>query len=157
MSVVAYVVLIVLVNYGFSVVPLVALPTGEMWPPMSLAVGLVFVVRDFAQRAIGHWILAAMVVAGILSWYMADPFIAVASVAAFAVSETSDWLVYSYSGRSFRDRVLLSSAIGTPVDSVVFLALIGHLSLSGVLAMTASKMVGAVVIWSLLNRRSEAA
>lgn len=157
MSVILYIVLIVAVNYGFSVVPLVQLPTGEMWPPMSLAVGLVFVLRDYAQRAIGHWVLLAMVVAGVLSWFMADPFIAVASVAAFAVSETGDWLVYTWSKRSFRDRILLSSAIGTPIDSVVFLGLIGHLSLSGVLAMTASKMLGAVVVWSMINRRTVAA
>ena len=60
--------------------------------PMSFAVGLIFVVRDYAQRAVGHWVIAAMLAAGVLSWWMADPFVALASVAAFAVSSLSSLL-----------------------------------------------------------------
>ena len=45
---IGYIVLIVLVNIGFTVIPLVPL-LGEMFPPMSLAVGLIFVARDYAQ------------------------------------------------------------------------------------------------------------
>ena len=41
-----YVGLIVLVNWGFSVVPLVDIPGDEKWPPMSLVVGFIFVARD---------------------------------------------------------------------------------------------------------------
>jgi len=44
---IGYIVLIVLVNIGFTVVPLVPL-FGEMFPPMSLVVGLIFVARDYA-------------------------------------------------------------------------------------------------------------
>jgi queuosine precursor transporter len=44
-----YLASIVLINIGFICVPLI-----HGWPPMSLAVGLVFVLRDFAQREIGH-------------------------------------------------------------------------------------------------------
>jgi len=43
-----YMALIVGVNWGFAVTPLIALPNGEMWPPMSLVVGFIFVVRDYA-------------------------------------------------------------------------------------------------------------
>ncbi len=49
--------------------------------------------------------------------------------------------------------MLLSSAIATPLDSVVFLHLIGHLSLVGVIAMTVSKMAGALLVWRLVRRR----
>lgn len=148
-----YIALIVTVNYGFTVTPLVALPGGEKWPPLSLVVGFIFVARDFAQREIGHRVIIAMLAAGGLSYLMADPFIAAASLAAFLISEFADWAVYSFTGRPFADRVLLSSAIGTPLDSVVFLAVIGHLSLTGVLAMTASKMLGALAVWWMLRRR----
>ena len=58
-----YVGLIVLVNWGFSVVPLVEIPGGEKWPPMSLVVGFIFVARDFAQREIGHRVIIAMLIA----------------------------------------------------------------------------------------------
>ncbi|MBT3306040.1 MAG: VUT family protein [Alphaproteobacteria bacterium] len=148
-----YIVLIVAVNYGFTVTPLVALPGGEKWPPLSLIVGFIFVARDFAQREIGHRVIIAMLLAGGLSYVMADPFVAAASLAAFLISEFADWAVYSFTGRPFAQRVLLSSALGTPLDSVIFLAMIGHLSVTGVVAMTASKMLGALVVWWMLRRR----
>ncbi len=151
-----YIALIVAVNYGFTVTPLVALPGGEKWPPMSLIVGFIFVARDFAQREIGHRVIIAMLAAGALSYIMADPFVAAASVAAFLFSEFADWAVYSFTGRPFADRVLLSSAVGTPLDSVVFLGIIGHLSVTGVIAMTASKMLGALVVWWLIRRQNAA-
>ena len=154
---IVYIALIVAVNYGFTVTPLVALPGGEKWPPISLLVGFIFVARDFAQREIGHRVIIAMLAAGALSYIMADPFVAAASVAAFLFSEFADWAVYSFTGRSFADRVLLSSAVGTPLDSVVFLGIIGQLSMAGVLAMTASKMLGELAVWWLIRRQNASA
>jgi len=153
---VLYVLLIVAVNYGFSVVPLVDLPGGEKWPPVALVVGFIFVARDFAQREIGHRVVLAMLAAGAISYFMADPFVATASVAAFLVSEFADWAVYSFTGRPFSQRILLSSIVGTPIDSIVFLAGIGALGVAGVAAMTASKMVGAVVVWWMIRQRETA-
>ena len=153
---VLYIALIVLVNWLFTVVPLVDMPGGEKWPPVSLVVGLIFVARDFAQREIGHRVIVAMLIAGALSYYMADPFVAAASVTAFLISEFADWAVYSFTGRPFAQRILLSSVLATPIDSAVFLAMIGHLSLSGVVAMTASKMLGALVVWWMVRRREAA-
>ncbi len=154
---IVYIVLIVAVNYGFTVMPLAALPGGEQWPPISLLVGFIFVARDFAQREIGHRVILAMLVAGGLSYVMADPFIAAASVAAFLISEFADWAVYSFTGRPFAQRVLLSSALGTPLDSVVFLGMIGQFSIIGVAAMTLSKMLGALVVWWMIRRQDAAA
>jgi uncharacterized PurR-regulated membrane protein YhhQ (DUF165 family) len=152
-----YVALIVAVNYAFTVVPMVALPDGTMWPPVSLAVGLVFVLRDFAQREIGHRVLLAMLVGAILSYFMAGAAIAVASTAAFLVSELADWAVYSFTKKPLSQRILLSSVIGAPIDSLVFLGGIGFLSAAGVIAMTISKLAGAVIVWWLIRRREIAA
>ena len=148
MWVIVYVALIVAVNYGFSVVPLVQLP-GDLGarPPMSLAVGAIFVVRDLAQRQIGHWVIPAMLLGGLLSYWMADPYVAIASVTAFLVSELVDWAVYTWTRRPFRDRVLLSSALGTPVDSAIFLGMIGALTGPAVVLMTVSKMIAALLVW----------
>lgn len=151
-----YIAMIVAVNYGFTTVPLIKLPDGTMWPPMSLLVGFVFVMRDFSQREIGHRVLLAMLAGAALSYVMASPFVAAASVAAFLVSELADWAVYSFTKRPVAQRVLLSSALATPIDSAVFLTLIGHLSPMGVVTMTASKMLGALAVWWLLRRRDEA-
>ncbi|NQV47329.1 MAG: hypothetical protein HQ504_06045 [Rhodospirillaceae bacterium] len=151
-----YIALIVAVNYAFSVVPLVKLPDGTMWPPVSLLVGFVFVVRDFAQREIGHRVLLAMLVGVAISYVMADPFIAMASAAAFLISELVDWAVYSFTGKTLSERVLYSSIAGAPIDSAVFLGGIGLLSPVGVIAMTASKLVGALIVWWMLRSRETA-
>ncbi len=154
---VLYIGLIVLVNWLFTVVPPVDMGGGEMWPPVALIVGLIFIARDFAQRVIGHWVLVAMLIAAILSYFLANPFVAYASVAAFAISELADWLVYSFTKRPFAQRILLSSVLATPIDSIVFLGMMGWLSAPGVLAMTASKMVGALIVWYLVRKRMEVA
>lgn len=144
-----YLFAIVAINVGFVHVPLV-----HGWPPMSLAVGLVFVIRDFAQREIGHRVIWLMLLGAVLSYFMASPFVAIASCAAFIVSEAVDWAVFTWSKRTLRERVLLSSVIATPLDSFVFLSLIGHLSVLGVALMTASKMLGALATFYWLGRRS---
>ena len=137
-----YIALIVAVNYAFTVVPLVKLPDGTMWPPVALLVGFVFVARDFAQREAGHKV-------------MADPFVATASAAAFLVSELIDWAVYSFTGKTLSQRILYSSLLGAPVDSAIFLGLLGLLSPVGALAMTASKLLGAVIVWWMIRKREE--
>ena len=142
----AYVLSIVLVNIGFVYVPMMPL-FGEMFPPMTLLVGLIFILRDYAQREVGHRVLIAMAVGAILSYIMADPFVAVASVIAFAISELVDWAVYTYTDRPLRDRILLSSAIGTPVDSAIFLLILGFFSPLGFALMVAGKMLAALIIW----------
>lgn len=149
----SYIGLIVLVNWGFTVTPLIPLPTGDMFPPMSLVVGLIFVARDFSQREVGHWVIPAMLIGGALSWWMADPFVAVASVSAFLISELADWAVYTWTKKPFAQRVLISSAVGTPLDSIVFLAIIGHISVTAVIVMTVAKMLGALVVWWMLQKR----
>lgn len=152
-----YVALIVAVNYGFAAVPPLTLPDGTLWPPMSLAVGFIFVLRDFAQREIGHKVLIAMLLGAALSYVMATPHVALASAAAFLVSEAVDWLVYTVTKRPLSQRILYSSLLGTPVDSAVFLFGIGFFSWTGVILMTLSKLVGALVVWWLLRRREETA
>ncbi|HEY4136182.1 MAG TPA: hypothetical protein VGO34_13325 [Alphaproteobacteria bacterium] len=152
-----YVLLIVAVNYGFSALPLVRLPDGTMdgtmWPPVSLVVGFIFVVRDFAQREIGHRVLFAMLIGAALSYVMADAVVAVASTAAFLVSEIADWLVYSLTKRPLSQRIIYSSLLSAPLDSAVFLFGIGQFSIAAVVIMTASKMVGAFIVWWLMRRR----
>ena len=139
-----YIASIVAVNWAFIVVPPLPIPGGAVWPPVS---------RDYAQREIGHYILVAMGVGVVLSYFMASPAVAMASATAFLISELVDWAVFSFTGRRFSQRILLSSLVATPVDSAVFLAMVGFFSWVGVLAMTGSKLVGAVIVWWLVRRR----
>ncbi|HEC90167.1 MAG TPA: hypothetical protein ENI55_00725 [Alphaproteobacteria bacterium] len=148
-----YMALIVAVNVGFVATPMVALPGGALWPPMSLVVGFVFVARDFAQREAGHRVLLFMLAGAVLSYLMASPLVAAASTAAFLVGEGVDWGVYTVTKRPFSERILYSSLLGAPLDSIVFLAALGHLSASGVVAMTLSKFFGAVAVWWIVRKR----
>lgn len=148
-----YVFTVVLVNFAFDKVPMLSLPGGELWSPVALIVGFIFVIRDYAQREIGHMVLPAMLVGGVISWWMATPEIAFASVFAFMTGEFIDWAVYTFTGRPFSQRILLSSALSTPIDSAVFLSLVGIFSIPAVLMMTASKMAGACLVFYLARRR----
>lgn len=145
-SVLLYVASVVLVNIGFSYVPMIATPIG-MLSPMAVIVGAVFVIRDYAQRAAGHWVLVAMAVATGLSFLLADPFVAFASALAFATSEIADYLLYTFTKRPFHQRVALSSLISAPIDTAVFLFGINGFTIGTFILMVLSKLIAAVVIW----------
>lgn len=149
----AYVASVVLVNWLFMVIPPVPLPGGDVWPPVSLAVGFVFILRDYAQRAVGHKVVFCMLIGAGISYFMAGAQIALASMAAFLVGEFLDWGVYTYTGRPFSQRILLSSLASTPVDTAVFLFLINMAGVGTILIMTLSKLAGAVVVFLLVRRR----
>ena len=152
--------MIVAVNWLFSVAPLVTLPDGTMWPPVSLVVGFVFVARDFAQargRASGDFAGdAGSVRPSAMSW--PTPIVALASAAAFLISEFADWAVYSFTGRSLSQRILFSSALERTDRQRHFPRRCRPaVTPAGVLAMTVSKMLGAVVVWWLVRRREATA
>jgi uncharacterized PurR-regulated membrane protein YhhQ (DUF165 family) len=151
-----YVFTVVLVNFAFDRVPLLTLPGGELWSPVSLIVGFVFVIRDYAQRDIGHYVLPAMLLGGLISWLMASPVVALASVCAFLTGELVDWAVYTITGRPFSQRMLFSSALSTPLDSIIFLSMVGLFSVPSVIVMTLSKMVGSVIVFYIARRRETA-
>lgn len=147
-NVVAYVLAILLLNLGFSYVPMVDLGFG-MLSPMAVLAGLVFVLRDFAQRDVGHYVLIGMAAGAGLSFWLADPFVAYASVAAFAISELMDWALYTITKKPFHERVLVSSLVSTPVDTAVFLLLINGMTVGTFVLMVIAKMLAAVLIWAL--------
>jgi uncharacterized PurR-regulated membrane protein YhhQ (DUF165 family) len=151
----AYIAAIIIANIGFTHLPMIPLPGGEMLAPMSFLVGFIFVIRDFSQKEIGHKVLGAMAIGGLLSYYMADPFVAYASVVAFLISETTDWGVYSFTDKPLKQRILLSSLIGTPVDSAIFMLILGFFSWYGLIVMFASKMIGALIVWWMLDDEYE--
>lgn len=153
LSVVIYIVSIILGNVGFAVIPPVILPNGAVWTPVALFIGFIFVSRDFAQRAVGHKVLFAMLIGGIASYFMATPDIAIASMISFVISELFDWACYTFTKKSFSQRVLLSSLIATPIDTFIFLNLISFFSWTNLLIMTASKLIGALLVYKMLQRK----
>ena len=147
-----YILSIVLVNWLFVVVPPLATPVGDL-NLATLVVGSVFVLRDYAQREVGHKVLMATLTAGIITWFMTSPELAIASLAAFFISEMADWTVFSFTKRPLQNRILISSLISIPLDSFAFLYLSGFLTAPSFSVETLSKAVGVFIVWLMLRAR----
>ena len=152
MWVALYVASIVLVNWMFTAIAPWSTPMGDLYLA-NVVVGFIFVLRDYAQREIGHYILFATAVAGGLTWFMVDPAIAAASITAFILSETADWGVYSFLRRPLSQRILVSSMIAVPLDTLAFQYRAGYLTPAAFVTEIASKAVGVVLVWYLLRAR----
>lgn len=141
-----YLLAILASNMAFNYLPMVSTPFGSI-PPATVLVGAVFVLRDYAQREVGHGVLAFMLVGVVLSYLLASPALAIASAAAFLVSEGVDWLIYNWTKKPFHQRVLFSSLVSVPVDSLVFLVLLDLNSWPAFLLMVGSKMLAGIIVW----------
>lgn len=156
-----YVLLIPLVNWSFANVPTYDIPGGS-WNPMVVVTGLVLVVRDFAQREVGHAILFPLLIGIAFSFVMAPPEIALVSACAFGISEMIDWTIYTFTKKPLSQRVLWSAVAAAPVDSTIFLlganqAVPGLFSWVTLLGSIASKLAGAYVVYLILKRRERRA
>lgn len=155
---IVYICLIPLINWSFAVVPTIPLPDGGNWPPLAIITGLVLVVRDFAQREIGHRIWIALLIASILSFLTSSPNIAIASTLAFVVSEIIDWALFTYAKKPLSVRVLLSSIFSAPIDTILFWYL-ASLTVKGafqpltIITAIVSKLIGAYIVYLIIKKR----
>ena len=157
-----YILLIPFINWSFTWAPMVELPGLAAWAfnPVTIVTGLVLVVRDFAQREIGHEVLIAMALALFLTYVTSGGALALASGAAFLISELVDWAMFTFTKYKLSTRVLLSSAIAAPIDTTAFLYGASFIrdaqfTLPNVLMSIGGKMLGALVIWWLIRQRME--
>ena len=151
-----YIASIVAVNWLFVVLPMVPTPWGD-WTFANIVVGFVFILRDLAQRQVGHYVLIATALGGLLTWLMVDPTVALASVTAFMIAEMADWAVYSFTKRPLHERILWSSAVSAPLDTIVFQHMINILTPAAFALEASAKMIGAIVVWYMLRRRAQLA
>lgn len=141
---VAYVASVVVVNALFIWLP--PFQVGGVFLTWgSFVVGGTFILRDYAQREVGHRVLWATLLGTAITAAMSAQ-LALASGVAFLLSEVLDWAVFSRWPGSFRSRVVASSVIGAPVDSALFMLMAGFFSWPGVAVMTASKLVALAVL-----------
>jgi queuosine precursor transporter len=153
-----YVGLIPFVNWSFTWAPNWTLWEGFTFNPVTIATGLILVVRDFAQREIGHRVILAMLVALGLTVWLAGPELALASGIAFFVSELVDWALFTFTKASLTVRVLLSTAIAAPIDTMVFLYFAeslreGSFTWANIVSSSAGKLLGLAVVIALMRWR----
>ncbi|UDF04253.1 VUT family protein [Asticcacaulis sp. AND118] len=157
-----YLALIPFINWCFAAVPQIPLPDNGSWTPMSVVTGLVLVVRDFAQREIGHWILPTLIIGLAFSFLTSDPAVVIASTCAFAVSELIDWAIYTFIKRPLSERVVISTAISSPIDSAVFY-LIASTTIPGIFNIWSiatsilSKLAGVFAVFLIMRHREKKA
>ena len=114
-------------NVGTICIPqgpcLIPVLPGLLAPSGVLMIGVALLLRDLVQRQYGAaWSLACVGVGTAISFLVAPPALAIASGAAFALSELADFAVFT---PLYRRRLLmalvLSCIVGAIVDSALFL------------------------------------
>ncbi len=116
-------------NVGTQCIPegpcLLPVGFGLSAPSGVLMVGGALVLRDIVHEQFGARIaIASILVGAFLSAMFAMPALAMASAAAFLLSEIADLLVYApLRRRRLLLAVLLSGLVGSIIDSAVFLLL----------------------------------
>lgn len=92
-------------------------------PSGVLMVGLALVLRDAVHEGFGIvGALLAIVAGSMLSAFLSPPALVIASVAAFALAETADLMVYApLRKRNLGAAVVASGIVGSVVDSAIFL------------------------------------
>ncbi|MGX1668527.1 VUT family protein [Streptomyces sp. NPDC055400] len=159
-TLVAYIATIPAANLLVTHVGAVPVGFGCAAPAGVYMVGLALVLRDLAREAAGRKaILAAIVIGTVVSYFLADPALAFASAAAFAVAETMDFAVYEpLRTRGLLVAMLVSNAVGLLADSLIFLKMafgsFGYLP--GQILGKAWMTLGAVAVLALLRRRKHA-
>ncbi|MFC5218881.1 VUT family protein [Streptomyces coerulescens] len=133
---------------------------GMMAPAGVYLGGLALVLRDLTREVLGpRAVLAAIAAGGAVSWLLAEPRLALASVAAFVLSELLDAAVYEPLRRRGRMvAVAVSNTVGAFADSVIFLSLaFGSLAfLPGQLLGKTLMTLAALTVIAVVRRRRQA-
>lgn len=123
----AYILSIILANWMTVTFGLVPIGLGLAVTAGTFAAGAALVLRDAVQISGGRIVaLVAMGVGVIMSYVVADPYIALASAIAFAGSEIVDFAIFTpLRKRSVARAVIVSSIVSAPIDTVLFLWIAG--------------------------------
>ena len=109
-------------NWAISTFGFVPVGFGLLAPAGVYFAGLGFTFRDFLHESKGRrWVVVAIIGGAVLS-ALISPRFALASGAAFLLSESADFAVYEpLRHRSWLGAVALSNTVGLLVDSALFL------------------------------------
>jgi uncharacterized PurR-regulated membrane protein YhhQ (DUF165 family) len=155
----AYIVSVLLANILVDYFGIVTI-SGLTFPAGVVFVGLTFSFRDFAQRFWGVWkIWLFIVIATFITLFM-NWQIAIASVTAFLISETIDWLIFTIVKKDFIYRILISNIISTPIDSITFVVLAFGWNWDAICGQAIIKYISSLLVipfiqyWSKTNHHS---
>lgn len=136
---------VVAANWAIAKFGMVPVGFGLLAPAGVYFAGLGFTFRDLVHDCLGRWgaVVAILVGAGLS--YLINPQFAVASAAAFLLSELADLVVYApLRKRHWLGAVAVSNVVGLVVDSALFLWLA-----FGSIQFLAGQVVGKVWVTAL--------
>ena len=135
---------VVLINALFLLIPPFRTPWG-MASIGALGIGGVYIARDCVQRVHGAKLALLLMALGIAITAAMSPRLAIASGSAFAVGEGIEFLIFTFTGKPFRERVAWSAPPGVLADTAVFLVLAGFFSWPNFFFEALSK--GLALLW----------
>lgn len=144
--------LILLANYVTTRYGLVPVGFGLKATAGTYLVGLSFILRDAIQDTLGKLAVLSLITLGAgLSFLVGDPTIALASAAAFGLSELADFLIYTpLRSRSGLAAMTLSNTVGAVVDTLVFLTLAAPFLATVIPSFTVDQAAPGQVVGKLL-------
>lgn len=154
---VLFILTIVAANWAVDRWGAISVGFGLVAPAGVYAVGVAFILRDVIHHTMGRIVVLPIIFLGAALSYLISPSLALASGAAFLVSELSDFLVFSTMPNLVG--VVASNIVGVTVDSIIFLFLaFGSLAffpgqVVGKLWITAAFIPFAIAIRSLVGHK----
>lgn len=132
---------------------------GLVAPAGTYMAAVTFPARDVVQRAGGRLLgVLAILIAAVVSWWVSNPAIAVASGGTFLISESLDFAVYTpLQKRWFVPAVVISGIVAAVVDSLIFLKWAGIPYQGNLAGLIVGKLwivtlVGGPAAWALRKR-----
>lgn len=143
-----YIVGIIAANYVTTRYGFVPVGFGVTATAGTFFAGLALALRDVGQDVLGRRNVSLLILAGcVVSYGVSDAAIASASAVAFLTSEFLDMAVYSpirrratFGNQKWAAAMLLSGAVGSVIDTVVFLGLA-----FGAASLTALAIIGQLI------------
>ncbi|MFC6154809.1 VUT family protein [Nocardioides yefusunii] len=128
LAIVVYIAAVVAANIVTDRLGLVTVGFGLYVTAGTYAAGFALLARDFVHRYGNRWIaIGTVLLAGGVSWLLASPALAVASVVAFLAAEFIDLAVFIpvRNAKGFVQGAIVSNVVSAPVDTLLFLSLAG--------------------------------
>lgn len=155
----AYIACVPVANWAITTYGIVPIGFNLMAPAGVFAAGFALFFRDMVQETVGRdrWYVVplAIGIGALLSLAVSAPFVALASAAAFLLSEVLDWGVYT--GLRRRGLILalvVSNLFGLTLDSLAFLLIAfgnADFLVGQVVAKSYTLLPAIALMWTLRN------
>jgi len=126
---------------------------GITFPVGAVLIGVTFSFRDLLQQKQGKWGCWKWMITAMGITFVFSRNIAIASTAAFIVSEIIDWFIFTYSNRPFKQRIVLSNLFGTPIDSIIFVVFAFGWNWQAIWGQTVVKFLSSLIV--LMFKKTE--